>query len=131
MRNFNKDFQARLVTFVPKAYALYQPDEADEMTFATYQIRDYGRQAFTGGIPGQFQLNEPTVQVSVFDRDYLNCLDNAEAIRNFFTGFNGYLNPNNTGTRVYISQANEVFNTYDGEASLYQVVLDVTLTLNI
>lgn len=121
--------QARLQTILgdTPVYKLFNRYLSEDSEFAVWQLRSVHQPVYTGTTQDNKGIDTPIVQVTLFDINQDRCVDNTQLVINALHGFNGFLNPDNTGP--YVAKADVVwqYETYDNKVNLAQIVLDVQL----
>lgn len=98
--------------------------------FVTWQLRNVHQPVYTGPTQSVKGIDRPIFQISVFSKDDSDVLTISNTILQSLHGYSGMFgNPATTG--FYISKADVVwlYNTYDNELGLAQVILDCTLDI--
>jgi hypothetical protein len=96
--------------------------------FVTWQLRNVHQPVFTGTTQSNKGIDTPVFQISVFAVTVDDAFNISNTILQSLHGYSGILgNPATTG--FYISKADVVwlYNTYDNEIGMQQIILDCTL----
>ena len=119
--------QAQLVTVCTPTpvYAVFNRNFADEATFVTWQLRDVHQPVYTGpkSVKG---IDRPVFQATVFAQLMANCFSKAQQIVDALHGYQGTF-----GGLFFVSKVDVdwLFNTYDNDSKLHQIILDCTLDI--
>lgn len=96
--------------------------------FVTWQLRNVHQPVYTGTTQSNKGIDTPVFQVSVFATTVDDAFNISNTILQSLHGYSGILgNPATTG--FYISKTDVVwlYNTYDNEIGMQQIILDCTL----
>jgi hypothetical protein len=96
--------------------------------FVTWQLRNVHQPVFTGTTQSNKGIDTPVFQVSVFATTVDEAFNISNTILQSLHGYSGILgNPATTG--FYVSKVDVVwlYNTYDNEIGMQQIILDCTL----
>jgi hypothetical protein len=96
--------------------------------FVTWQLRNVHQPVFTGTTQSNKGIDTPVFQVSVFATTVDEAFNISNTILQSLHGYSGTLgNPATTG--FYVSKVDVVwlYNTYDNEIGMQQIILDCTL----
>lgn len=96
--------------------------------FVTWQLRNVHQPVFTGTRQSNKGIDTPVFQVSVFATTVDEAFNISNTILQSLHGYSGILgNPATTG--FYVSKVDVVwlYNTYDNEIGMQQIILDCTL----
>ena len=112
-----------IVTPVP-VYANFNRNYATEPKFLTWQLRNVHQPVYTGVNQNNKGIDTPTFQISVFSQSMTDCFYLSNQILQSLHGYSGLF-----GGLFYISKADVfwLYNTYDNELGLQQIILDCTL----
>ena len=119
--------QAQLVTVCTPTpvYAVFNRNFATEATFVTWQLRDVHQPVYTGpqSVKG---IDRPVFQATVFAQLMANCFSKAQQIVDALHGYQGTF-----GGLFFVSKVDVdwLFNTYDNDSKLHQIILDCTLDI--
>lgn len=112
-----------IVTPVP-VYANFNRNYATEPKFLTWQLRNVHQPVYTGVNQNNKGIDTPIFQISVFSQSMTDCFSLSNQILQSLHGYSGLF-----GGLFYISKADVfwLYNTYDNELGLQQIILDCTL----
>lgn len=120
--------QAQLTTtFSPvKVYANFNRNYATEPQFVTWQLRNIHQPVYTGNIQSNKGIDRPIFQVSIFAQDMQDAFNLSNTLLQALHGYSGLL-----GGLIYVSKTDIawLYNTYDNEIGLNQIILDCTLDI--
>ena len=110
-----------------KVYANFNRNFATEPKFLTWQLRNVHQEVYTGQTQNNKGIDRPVFQVSVFAQAMTDAFSLANTILQSLHGYSG-----NFGTganQLWIAKCDIVwlYNTYDNELGLNQIILDCTL----
>lgn len=122
--------QAQLLTTVTPVpvYAVFNRNFATQPKFLTWQLRNVHQPVYTGQIQSNKGIDTPVFQVSVFAQS----MQDAFAISNtILQSLHGYSGQFGGASGIYVSKVDIdwLYNTYDNELGLHQVILDCTLDI--
>lgn len=120
---------ATIVTPVP-VYASFNRNFAKEPKFLTWQLRNVHQDVYTGQTQSNKGIDRPVFQISIFAQSMADAFNLSNTILQSLHGYSGTFG-NPTGTRIYISKADVywLYNTYDNELGLNQIILDCILDI--
>lgn len=120
---------ANIVTPVP-VYALFNRNYATEPKFLTWQLRNVHQPVYTGQTQSNKGIDRPVFQTSVFAKTMTDAFNLANSILQSLHGYSGTLgNPATSGFFVAKADVVWLFNTYDNDLGLNQIILDTTLDI--
>jgi hypothetical protein len=116
---------AAIVTPVP-VYANFNRNYATQPKFITWNLRNVHQPVYTGTNQNNKGIDRPIFQISVFTQSFVDAMNLSNTILQSLHGYSGQFGGVNG---FYISKADVdwLFNTYDNEIGLQQVILDCTL----
>jgi len=96
--------------------------------FVTWQLRNVHQPVFTGTTQGNKGIDTPVFQVSVFASTVDEAFNISNTILQSLHGYSGILG-NSATTGFYVAKSDVVwlYNTYDNEIGMQQIILDCTL----
>lgn len=117
---------AQVLTPVP-VYASFNRNFAKEPKFATWQLRNIHQEVFTGQTQSNKSIDRPVFQLSIFAQSMVDAFNLSNTLLQSLHGFSGYFGvaPN----RIWVAKCDVVwlYNTYDNDVGLNQIILDCTL----
>jgi hypothetical protein len=118
---------ASIVTPVP-VYANFNRNYATQPKFITWNLRNVHQPVFTGTNQNNKGIDRPVFQISVFTQSFVDAMTISNTILQSLHGYSGQFGG---ATGFYISKADVdwLYNTYDNEIGLQQVIMDCTLDI--
>jgi hypothetical protein len=118
---------ASIVTPVP-VYANFNRNYATQPKFLTWNLRNVHQEVYTGTNQNNKGIDRPIFQISVFTQSFADAMNLSNTILQSLHGYSGQFGGVNG---FYISKADVdwLYNTYDNEIGLQQVILDCTLDI--
>ena len=122
--------QAQLTTTVAPVpvYANFNRNFATQPKFLTWQLRNIHQPVYTGTVQSVKGIDRPVFQVSIFAQS----MQDAFAISNtILQSLHGYSGQFGGVSGIYVSKVDIdwLYNTYDNELGLNQIILDCTLDI--
>ena len=116
---------AGIVTPVP-VYANFNRNWATEPKFVTWNMRNIHQPVYTGQNQNNKGIDRPIFQISIFTQAFQDALSISNSILQSLHGYSGLFGG---ASGFYISKADVdwLYNTYDNEIGLQQVILDCTI----
>lgn len=129
--NYAKAIQfqlASIVTPVP-VYANFNRNFATQPKFLTWNLRNVHQDVYTGTNQNNKGIDRPIFQISVFTQGFEDAMNISNSILQSLHGYSGQFGGVNG---FYVSKADVdwLYNTYDNEIGLQQVILDCTLDIS-
>lgn len=122
--------QAQLVSILSpiKVYANFNRNFATESKFVTWQLRNIHQPVYTGQTQSNKGIDRPIFQISVFAQGMTDAFDMSNSILQSLHGYSGKLGG---PTGIWVAKADVfwLYNTYDNELGLNQIILDCTLDI--
>jgi len=127
--NYAVAIQAQLTTTVSPVpvYANFNRNFATEPKFLTWQLRNIHQPVYTG-LQDNKGIDRPVFQVSIFAQS----MNDAFSISNtILQSLHGYAGQFGGVTGIWVSKVDIdwLYNTYDNELGLNQIILDCTLDI--
>tara|TARA_R110000868_G_scaffold70430_1_gene206932 strand:- start:22314 stop:22727 length:414 start_codon:yes stop_codon:yes gene_type:complete len=108
-------------------YANFNRNYATESSFVTWQLRNVHQPVYTGQTQNNKGIDTPTFQISIFSQSMNTAFELSNTLLQDLHGYSGLFGtaPND----FYLAKADIVwlYNTYDNELGLNQIILDCTL----
>jgi hypothetical protein len=118
---------ASIVSPVP-VYALFNRNYATQPKFVTWQLRNVHQPVYTGQTQSNKGIDRPVFQMTVFAQNMDDAFNLSNTILQSLHGYSGtFGNPDNGGFFVAKADVVWLYNTYDNELGLNQIILDCTL----
>jgi hypothetical protein len=124
---YAKAIQEQLTSIVDvPVYSNFNRNYATEASFLTWQLRNVHQPVFTGTAQNNKGIDTPTFQISVFSQQMSTAFSVSQTILDELHGYAGEFGTTNG---FFISKADVlwVYNTYDNDLGLNQIILDCTL----
>jgi hypothetical protein len=110
-----------------KVYANFNRNFATEAKFLTWQLRNIHQPVYTGQTQSNKGIDRPVFQLNIYSQSMADAFSLSNTVLQSLHGYSGNfgISPN----RIWIAKCDIVwlYNTYDNELGLNQVVLDCTL----
>ena len=118
---------ASIVTPIP-VYANFNRNFATQGKFITWNLRNVHQPVYTGTNQNNKGIDRPIFQISVFTQGFEDAMNLSNTILQSLHGYSGQFGGE---TGFYISKADVdwLYNTYDNEIGLQQVIMDCTLDI--
>lgn len=122
--------QAQLASIVAPVpvYANFNRNYATQPKFITWNLRNVHQPVYTGTNQNNKGIDRPIFQISVFTQSFVDAMTISNTILQSLHGYSGQFGG---ATGFYISKADVdwLYNTYDNEIGLQQVIMDCTLDI--
>ena len=118
---------ANVVSPVP-VYASFNRNFATQPTFLTWYLRNVHQPVYTGQTQSNKGIDRPIFQVSVFAQDMNDAFNLSNTILQSLHGYSGQFGGAG-GFFVAKIDIDWLYNTYDNELGLNQVILDCTMDI--
>jgi len=118
---------ANIVEPIP-VYANFNRNFATEPKFITWNLRNIHQEVFTGTNQNNKSIDRPIFQISIFTTLFEDAMNVSNLILQSLHGYSGQFGG---ASGFYIAKADVdwLYNTYDNEIGLQQVILDCTLDI--
>lgn len=109
-------------------YANFNRNYASQPKFVTWQLRDVHQPVYTGIYQSNKGIDTPVFQVSIFAKDMADAFNISNSVLQSLHGYAGQFG--GVGG-IYVAKTDVywLYNTYDNELGLHQIVLDCTLDI--
>ena len=128
--DYAKAIQAQLASIVTPVpvYANFNRNHATQPKFITWNLRNIHQEVYTGTNQNNKGIDRPIFQISVFTQTFEDAMTISNLILQSLHGYSGQFGG---ATGFYISKADVdwLYNTYDNEIGLQQVIMDCTLDI--
>jgi hypothetical protein len=118
---------AATVSPVP-VYANFNRNFATEPNFVTWQLRNVHQPVYTGTTQSVKGIDTPIFQTTVFGQNMQNVFDNTNTIIQALHGYSGQFGGSN-GILVSKIDISMLYNTYDDQVKLHQIILDCRMDI--
>lgn len=116
-----------IVTPVP-VYANFNRNWATQPKFLTWQLRNIHQPVYTGSTQNIKGIDRPTFQISVFTTSMADAFTLSNQVLQSLHGYSGMFgNPSNGGFNISKADVMWLYNTYDNDTNLHQIILDCTI----
>jgi hypothetical protein len=128
--DYAEAIQAQLSTVVAPVpvYAVFNRNFATQPKFLTWQLRNVHQPVYTGQIQSNKGIDRPVFQVSIFAQSMQDAFSISNTILQSLHGYSGQFG-GASGFVVSKVDVDWLYNTYDNELGLNQVILDCTLDI--
>lgn len=120
--------QAQLESIISPVpvYAMFNRNQAVENIFVTWQLRNVHQPVYTGQTQGNKGIDRPIFQFSIFSKTMQSAFDLSNIILQSLHGYSGQF-----GGLFFVAKADVIwlYNGYDDEIGLNQIVCDCTLDI--
>jgi len=120
--------QAQLTSILSPVpvYALFNRNFATQSQFVTWQLRNVHQPVYTGQTQSNKGIDRPIFQISVFATNMADAFNLSNTILQSLHGYSGQFGGAG-GFFVAKADVDWLYNTYDNEIGLNQIILDCTL----
>ena len=128
--DYAEAIQAQLTTVVAPVpvYAVFNRNFATQTKFLTWQLRNVHQPVYTGQIQSNKGIDRPVFQVSIFAQSMQDAFSISNTILQSLHGYSGQFG-GVSGFVVSKVDVDWLYNTYDNELGLNQIILDCTLDI--
>lgn len=122
--------QAQLTSIVSpvKVYASFNRNFATEPKFLTWNLRNIHQPVYTGQTQSNKGIDRPVFQISIFTQAMTDAFSLSNTILQSLHGYSGQFG-GQTGFWIAKADVYWLYNTYDNELGLNQIILDCTLDI--
>jgi|TARA_R110000868_G_scaffold168007_1_gene402596 hypothetical protein len=108
-------------------YAVFNRNYAKQPKFVTWQLRNVHQPVYTGQTQSNKGIDSPTFQATVFAQNMNDAFNLSNTILQSLHGYSGMFgDPTDNGFFVAKVDCVWLYNTYDNELGLNQIILDCT-----
>ena len=109
-------------------YANFNRNFATESQFLTWTLRNVHQPVYTGQDQNNKGIDRPIFQINVFSKDMDTAFNLSNTILQSLHGYSGMFgNPATNGFWLAKADVDWLYNTYDNEIKLHQIILDCQL----
>lgn len=118
-----------IVGAVP-VYASFNRNYATQPLFLTWMLRNVHQPVYTGQTQNNKGIDRPTFQMTIFGQSMDESFNLSNTILQSLHGYSGtFGNPATDGFFVAKADVTWLYNTYDNDVGLNQIILDCTLDI--
>ena len=117
-----------IVTPVP-VYAAFNRNFATQPKFITWMLRNVHQPVYTGVYQSVKGIDRPTFQISIFTQVIEDGFTISNQILQSLHGYSGLFGGATYGIQISKADVQWLYNTYDNDEKLGQVILDCTLDI--
>lgn len=111
-------------------YSNFNRNWATQDQFSTWQLRNIHQPVYTGQTQGNKGIDRPVFQINIFTKQLSDALNLSNLILQSLHGYSGMFgNPDDDGFFVAKADVVWLYNTYDNEIGMQQIILDCTLDI--
>ena len=126
--DYAKAIQAQLSSTASPVpvYANFNRNFATEPKFITWQMRNVHQPVYTGPVQSVNGIDTPIVQINVFAQNLGDAFTIENTIVQALHGYAGLI-----GNLVYVAKCDiqMLYNTYDDQVKLHQIILDMRMDI--
>lgn len=116
---------ASIFTPIP-VYANFNRNFATQPSFATWQLRNIHQPVYTGQTQNNKGIDTPIFQISIFSQSFNTALTLSNTLLQSLHGYSGQFG-GVSGFNISKADVYWLYNTYDNDLGLNQIILDCTL----
>lgn len=118
-----------IVTTVP-VYAVFNRNYAVQPLFVTWQLRNVHQPVYTGQTQSNKGIDQPIFQITLFGQSMSDTFNLSNDVLQSLHGYSGtFGDPDASGFFVAKADVSLLYNTYDDELGLNQIIMDCTLDI--
>jgi hypothetical protein len=118
---------AGIVSPVP-VYANFNRNWATQPKFLTWQLRNIHQPVYTGQTQSNKGIDRPTFQISIFAKLMADAFTLSNEVLQSLHGYSGILgDPSTSGIWIAKADCIWLYNTYDNEIGMNQIIVDCTI----
>jgi hypothetical protein len=112
-------------------YANFNRNFAEQQQFLVWQLRNVHQPVYTGQDQTNKGIDTPIFQVNVFASDMNNCFNMTNQILQALHGYSGTFGANGSFAGIWVAKIDitMLYNTYDDQVKLNQIVLDCRMDI--
>lgn len=119
---------AGILSPVP-VYANFNRNYATQEKFVTWNLRNVHQPVYTGQLQNNKGIDRPTFQISIFCKTMEDAFNLSNSILQSLHGYSGQFGSPSDGFFIAKADVAWLYNTYDNEIGLNQIILDCTLDI--
>ena len=110
-------------------YNSFNRNYAKEPKFITWHLRNIHQPVYTGQTQSNKGIDRPVFQISIFAQDMNDAFNLSNSVLQSLHGYSGQFGSPSTGFFIAKADVNWLYNTYDNEIGLNQIILDCTIDI--
>lgn len=122
-------YQLQSIVGAVPVYASFNRNFATQPKFITWNLRNVHQPVYTGQNQNNKGIDRPTFQVSIFTQDMNDAFNLSNTILQSLHGYSGQFGSPTTGFWIAKADVVWLYNTYDNDVGLNQIILDCTLDI--
>lgn len=128
--DYAKAIQAQLSSICTpvKVFANFNRNFATDKKFVTWNLRNVHQPVYTGQTQSNKGIDRPIFQISIFAQDMQDAFNLSNTVLQSLHGYSGQFGGTG-GFFVAKADVDWLYNTYDNEIGLNQIILDCTLDI--
>lgn len=128
--DYAKAIQYQLSSIVAPVpvYANFNRNYATQPKFITWNLRNVHQEVYTGTNQNNKGIDRPIFQISVFTQSFADAMNISNSILQSLHGYSGQFG-GESGFYIAKADCDWLYNTYDNEIGLQQVIIDCTLDI--
>lgn len=112
-------------------YANFNRNWATQPTFITWQLRNIHQPVYTGQTQSNKGIDRPIFQIGIYSKDMADAFNLSNTILQSLHGYSGMFgDPLTTGFVIAKADVSWLYNSYDDEIKLHQIILDCQLDIS-
>lgn len=112
-------------------YANFNRNWATQPSFITWQLRNIHQPVYTGQTQSNKGIDRPVFQIGVYSKDMDTAFNISNTILQSLHGYSGMFgDPLTTGFVIAKADVSWLYNSYDDEIKLHQIILDCQLDIS-
>lgn len=122
-------YQLQSIVGAVPVYASFNRNFATQLKFLTWNLRNVHQPVYTGQNQNNKGIDRPTFQISIFTQDMNDAFNLSNTILQSLHGYSGQFGSPTTGFWIAKADVVWLYNTYDNDVGLNQIILDCTIDI--
>lgn len=122
-------YQLQSIVGVTPVYASFNRNYATQPKFITWNLRNVHQPVYTGQNQNNKGIDRPVFQISIFTQDMNDAFNLSNTILQSLHGYSGQFGSPSTGFWIAKADVVWLYNTYDNDIGLNQIIMDCTLDI--
>lgn len=122
-------YQLQSIVGAVPVYASFNRNFATQPKFLTWNLRNVHQPVYTGQNQNNKGIDRPTFQISIFTQDMNDAFNLSNTILQSLHGYSGQFGSPTTGFWIAKADVVWLYNTYDNDVGLNQIILDCTIDI--